>query len=97
MQPERAQQVVDILRSWGVAAHVARASAFRHGVRVVIDSHTEAIWDIDGAAGLEAQVLGDGVLIGFIPPIAGSDRDDITPEQQAQLIARADYPASGGH
>ena len=42
-------------------------------------------------------MLGDGVLIGFIPPIAGSDRDDITPEQQAQLIARADYPISGMH
>ena len=96
MQPERAQQVVAILRGWGVAAHVARASAFRHGVRVVIDSHTEAVWDTDGAAGLEAQVLGDGRLIGFVPPIPGSEREDITPEQQAHLIARADYALSNG-
>ena len=94
MQPERAQQVVDILRGWGLAAHVARASAFRHGVRVVIDSHTEAVWDTDGAAGLEAQVLGDGRLIGFVPPIPGSEREDITAEQQAYLIARTDYDLS---
>jgi hypothetical protein len=95
MQPDRAQQVVDILRGWGVAAHVAKASAFRHGVRVVINSHTEAVWDTDGAAGLEAQVLGDGILIGFVPPIPGSEREDITPEQQAHLIAKADYPSTG--
>jgi hypothetical protein len=91
MQPDRAQQVVDILRGWGLAAHVAKASAFRHGVRVVLDSHTEAVWDTDGAAGLEAQVLGDGRLIGFVPPIPGSERDGITAQQQAHLIARTDY------
>jgi hypothetical protein len=91
MLPDRAQEVVDILRGWGVAAHVAKASPFRHGVRVVINSTTEAVWDTDGAAGLEAQVLGDGVLIGFIPPIAGSEVDGITAEQQARLIAATDY------
>ena len=91
MLPDRAQQVVDILRGWGVAAHVAKASPFRHGVRVVINSETEAVWDTDGAAGLEAQVLGDGVLIGFIEPIPGSEVDGITAEQQARLIAHADY------
>jgi hypothetical protein len=91
MLPDRAQEVVTILRSWGVAAHVAKVSPFRHGVRVVINSGTEAVWDTDGAAGLEAQVLGDGVLIGFIEPLAGSDADGISAEQQARMIAAVDY------
>jgi hypothetical protein len=96
MLPDRAQQVVDILRGWGVAAHVAKVSPFRHGVRVVINSRTEAVWDTDGAAGLEAQVLGDGTLIGFVPPIPGSEEDGISAEAQAHLIARTDYPLTNG-
>lgn len=91
MQPERAEQVVEILRGWEVAAHVARVSPFRHGVRVVLDSRTEAVWDTDGAAGLEAQVLQDGGLIGFIPPLPGSEDTGLGAEQQAYLIAKADY------
>lgn len=91
MQPERAEQVVEILRGWEVAAHVVQVSRFQHGVRVVLDSHTEAVWDTDGAAGLEAQVLQDGVLIGFVPVLPGSEDTDLRPEQQAHLIAKADY------
>jgi hypothetical protein len=91
MLPDRAQEVADVLRGWGVAAHVAKVSPFRHGVRVVINLGTEAVWDTDGAAGLEAQVLGDGVLIGFIPPLPDSDADGITAEQQARMIAAVDY------
>ena len=48
-----------------------------------------AEWDTDGTAGLEAQVMQDGDLVGFIPQIEGSE--DFTEEQVIDAIARADY------
>ena len=47
------------------------------------------IWDSDGTAGLEAQVMRDGMLVGFVPVIEGSDHFD---EQQIiDAIVRTDY------
>lgn len=91
MRPETAQAVVGMLREWGFAAHVARVDAFRHGVRIVLDRSTEAVWDTDGASGLEAQVLGDGMLVGYVPTVPGS-QGELSSRQIAEIIARTDYP-----
>lgn len=47
------------------------------------------MWDTDGTAGLEAQVMRHGVLVGFVPVIEGSD--SFTEEQVVDAIARTDY------
>ena len=58
-------------------------------MRVVIGDGREALWDVDGAAGLEAQVMRDGVLVGFVPKIPGSE--GYTIEQTVDAIAAAVY------
>ena len=67
MDENRAYRVVDALRERGVPAHVAREGVGLIGIRVVIFDGREAVWDTDGTAGLEAQVMRDGVLVGFVP------------------------------
>lgn len=89
MLKEEAEQVVAALRARGVFAHVQHMGVNRVGLRVVLPSGAEAIWDADGAAGLEAQVMRDGVLVGFVPVIAGSANFDF--EQTVSAIAAADY------
>ena len=59
------------------------------GIRVVLPGDREAVWDTDGTAGLEAQVLGNGMLVGFVPNIEGSE--DFTEQQVVEAIARTDY------
>jgi hypothetical protein len=59
------------------------------GVRVMLRDGREAVWDTDGTAGLEAQVMRNGVLVGYVPVIEGSeDFDEI---QVVDAIARTDY------
>ena len=70
-------------------AHLYRGSVARFGVRVVLPDGREALWDVDGAAGLEAQVMRDGMLVGFVPKIEGSE--SWTVEQQVEAIASAVY------
>src|SRR4051794_22713945 len=89
MDMTRAERLVTALRDRGVMAHVARQGVFRIGIRVVIPDGREALWDTDGAAGLEAQIMRDGVLVGFVPEIPGSDSYD--DEQVIEAIARTDY------
>jgi hypothetical protein len=91
MDENRARRVVDALRERGVPAHMAqpRAGQSQFGIRVVLPGDREAIWDTDGTAGLEAQVMRDGMLVGFVPVIAGSE--DFTEEQVIDAIARTDY------
>src|SRR3954467_5113330 len=85
-----AADVVGRLRSRRFFAHVdRRAGVYNVGVRVVIPDGREAIWDNDGAAGLEAMVLRDGVLVGFVPQIP--DSDDLDAATIARIIADADY------
>ncbi|HET7405743.1 MAG TPA: hypothetical protein VFJ21_01225 [Mycobacteriales bacterium] len=91
MEEERATEVVDRLRAGGVMAHLQRAGVFQFGVRVVIPDGREAIWDTDGAAGLEATIMRDGELVGYVPTIPGSETYDV--EQTVAAIARADYDA----
>ena len=49
----------------------------------------EATWDSDGTAALEAQVMRNGMLVGYVPAIEGSD--DFTEEQIVDAIVRTDY------
>ena len=93
MQEQEAREVVALLAERGVRASVARPGVFTFGVRVFVGDGREALWDVDGAAGLEAQVMRDGMLVGFVPRIPGSG--SFTPEQAAQAIAAADYRGSG--
>lgn len=89
MQEDEAHEVVAKLQARGVIARVARPAAFRVGVRVPLGDGREALWDVDGAAGLEAQIMRDGVLVGFVPTIPGSESFDV--EQIVTAIAGADY------
>jgi hypothetical protein len=90
MDEVTAQDVVERLRVRRIFASVnRRAGVYNVGVRVVIPDGREAIWDNDGAAGLEAMVLRDGVLVGFVPQIP--DSDDLSAEQITEIIAAADY------
>jgi hypothetical protein len=89
MDENRAHRVVDALRERGVPAHIARVGVGQIGIQVVIFDGREAIWDTDGTAGLEAQVMRDGVLVGFVPKIEGSE--DFTEAQVVDAIARTDY------
>lgn len=89
MDENQARRVVDALRERGVPAHVARVAAAQFGIRVVLAHDREAIWDSDGTAGLEAQVMGNGMLVGFVPHIEGSE--DFDDAQIIDAIARTDY------
>ena len=70
-------------------AHVHPTGLQNSAIRVVLPGGREAIWDGDAAAGLEAQVLADGMLVGFVPLIKGSE--NYTPEQSADAIQAARY------
>jgi len=90
---ERAVQLVERLRARNVLAHVARSGVYQFGIRVVLPGGREAIWDNDGTAALEAQVLQDGVLVGFVPTVPGSE--DFDDDAVVECIARTNYDAPG--
>ncbi|MDQ7903912.1 hypothetical protein RB614_05175 [Phytohabitans sp. ZYX-F-186] len=89
MDESRAQRVVDALRDRGVPAHLERAGVAQYGVRVALRDGRQAMWDTDGTAGLEAQVMRNGVLVGFVPHIEGSENFD--EHEVVDAIARTDY------
>jgi hypothetical protein len=89
MDEFKARRVVDALRDRGVNAHLLRGGIEQFGVRVSLPGGREAEWDTDGTAGLEAQVMQDGDLVGFVPKIVGSEDFDET--QIIDAIARTDY------
>ena len=89
MDENKARRVTDALRDRGIDAHLARAGLYQSGIRVSLPGGREAIWDTDGTAGLEAQVMRDGVLVGFVPVIEGSE--DFDEFQVGDVIARTDY------
>lgn len=87
-----AEEVVERLRARRIFAGVnRRVGVYNVGVRVVIPDGREAIWDNDGASGLEAMVLRDGVLVGFVPQIP--DSDDLDAATITEIIAGTDYDA----
>jgi hypothetical protein len=89
MDESRARRVVDALRDRGVDAHLLRGSVGQFGVRVPLPGGREAEWDNDGTAGLEAQVMCDGMLVGYVPEIEGSE--DFDESQIVDVIVRTDY------
>jgi len=89
VEEDRARHVVDALRERGIDAHMEKAGVYQFGVRVVLHDGREAVWDSDGTAELEAQVMRDGVLVGFVPVIDGSE--DFDEAQVVDAIARTDY------
>jgi hypothetical protein len=85
----RARKVVDKLRERGVPAHLHIGAASRFGVRVSLPDGREAIWDADGAAALDAQIMRDGMLVGLVEDVPGSE--SFTVDEVVDAIARADY------
>jgi hypothetical protein len=94
MEEKRARRVVEGLRARGAPAQVRKAGVYQFGVVVELPGGREAVWDTDGTAGLEAQVLADGMLRGFVPTIPGSEH--FTEEQVVDAIWRTDYDAPVG-
>ncbi len=91
MQENKARRVVDALRDRGIDAHLSRPRTGVFGVGVMIGDGREAIWDADGTATLEAQVMRNGMLVGFVPVIPGSEHFDEA--QVVDAIARTNYDA----
>jgi hypothetical protein len=88
MDEFKARRVVDALRDRGVNAHLLRGTT-EFGVRVSLPGGRQAEWDNDGTAGLEAQVMMDGDLVGYVPMIEGSA--DFDEPAIIDAIARTDY------
>ena len=89
MEENEARRVVDALRDRGTDAKLARVGVHQFGVSVRLHDGREAVWDSDGTAALEAQVMRNGVLVGFVPVIEGSE--DYTGDQIVDAIVRTDY------
>ena len=89
MDENKARRVVDALRARGTNADLARVGVYQFGVSIRLPDGREATWDSDGTASLEAQVMRNGMLVGFVPEIEGSD--SYTEEQVIDAILRTDY------
>jgi hypothetical protein len=89
MIEEVAREVVDALRQAGVDAHLAETGVYRFGVRVQLGDGREALWGAGGTAGLEAEVLEDGDMVGYLSELP--DSTQFTAGQIADAIRAADY------
>jgi hypothetical protein len=89
MDEFRARRVVDSLRDRGVNAHLFRGGNGKFGIRLPLPGGREAVWDSDGTAGLEALVMQDGMLVGFVPRI--DDSEDFDESRIVDAIIRTDY------
>ena len=94
MEENKARRVVDTLRERGTDAHMARVGVYQFGVSVRLPDGREATWDSDGTAALEAQVMRNGMLVGFVPSIP--DSVHFTEEQVVEAIWHTDYDAPVG-
>lgn len=91
MEENRARRIVDQLRGLGTDARLAKAGVYQFGITLALPDGREAVWDTDGTIGLEAQVMRDGMLVGFVPSIEGSE--DFDEAQTIDAILRTDYDA----
>jgi hypothetical protein len=89
MDENRARRVTDALRDRGIDAHLKKSGVDAYAVMVSAGGGREAVWGAEGTTGLEAEVLLDGDLVGFVPEIPGSAAFDEA--QIVDAIARADY------
>ena len=94
MDEDRARRVTDALRDRGIAAHLRKSGVDAYSVQVPAGPGCEAVWGAEGTTGLEAEVLMDGDLVGFVPQIPGSENFD--DDQIVDAIARADYDEPEG-
>jgi hypothetical protein len=92
MEENEARRITDRLRDRGVDAHMERAGIYQFGVRIALPDGRQAVWDSDGTAGLEAQVMRDGVLVGFVPSIDGSEDFDEAKTVETILHTAYDQP-----
>jgi hypothetical protein len=95
MDENRAHRVVDALRARGIDARVSKEGVYQFGVRIALSDAREAVWDSDDTAELEAQVMRDGMLVGFVPVIEGSA--DFDEAQIIEAIADTDYDQPIAH
>ena len=89
MEENKARRVVDALRERGTDADLARVGVDQVGVTVKLPDGREADLGLRRTASLEAQVMRNGMLVGYVPEIEGSD--SYTEEQIIDTIRRADY------
>jgi hypothetical protein len=89
MEENRARRVVDALRDQGVDARIEQAGVYQFGVTVALPDGRQAVWDTDGTLGLEAQVMRNGMLVGFVPQLPGSE--DFDEDQVVEAIRSTDY------
>jgi len=89
MEENKARRVVDALRDRGTDAEMARVGVYQFGVTIRLSDGREATWDSDGTAALEAQVMRNGMLVGYVPAIEGSE--DFDEHQIVDTIVRTDY------
>src|SRR3954464_11169392 len=89
MEEFKARRVVDALRERGTNAELARVGVYQFGVSIKLPDGREATWDSDNTAALEAQVMRNGMLVGYVPVIEVSE--DFSEEQIVDAILR---PAS---
>ena len=95
MDENRARRITDAPRDRGIHAHLRKSGIDAYSVQVPAGGGREAIWGAEGTTGLEAEVLLDGDLVGFVPQIPGSDAFDEA--QIVDAIARADYDRPEGY
>jgi hypothetical protein len=91
MDELKARRVVDTLRERGTDAHLARVGVYQFGVDIRLSDGRVATWDSDGTAALEAQVMRNGMLVGFVPSIEGSA--DYSEDEVVDAILHTDYDA----
>lgn len=94
MEEHKARRVVEALRELGVDAHLERPAVYQFGVAVQLPDGRRAVWDADSSDDLSAQVLRDGVLVGFVPSVRGSGRLDEA--GIVEVIGATDYDAPVG-
>jgi len=95
MDENRARRITDALRERGINAHLLNSGIDKYAVQVPAGGGRQAVWGSEGTTGLEAEVLLDGDLVGFVPQIPGSDAFDEA--QIVDAIARADYDQPVGY
>ena len=89
MDENRARRITDALRDRGINAHLRKSGIDAYSVQVPAGGGREAVWGSEDTSGLEAEVLLDGDLVGYVPQIPDSDTFD--EDQIVDAIARADY------
>jgi len=95
MDENRARRVTDALRDRGIAAHLRKSGVDAYSVQVPAGQGREAIWGSEGTTGLEAEVLLDGDLVGFVSQIPGSEDFARADYDQPEARERAEAPPEG--